>query len=493
MNVKKSYLAALIIVSIVLGSVLTYVGVEVIGIGQTEQADGGSQQSNAGTDGEKQELIEEFSDMNAFSKVMRAYSVIENNYVEDVKQKTLVEGAVQGMLDSLGDPHSVYMDKETVEQFNHSIESSFEGIGAEVSMRDGHVTIVSPIKGSPAEDAGLQPKDQILEVDGESLDGFDLNEAVAKIRGEKGTEVELTIQRPGVSDAISVNVVRDDIPVETVYPEVKNQNGKKTGVIQITSFSQKTAEEFNQALSDLEDKGIEGLVIDVRGNPGGLFTSVETILENFIPEDQPYVIFEKKNGEKQRYYSGTKEKKNYPITVLTNKGSASASEILAAAMLEAGYPVVGEKSYGKGTVQKTLDMGDGSQIKITTYKWLTPDGTWINEKGIEPTVKVQQPEFFYTTPVEVENPLTLDMNNENVANIQTMLKGIGYDPGRTDGYFSEQTAQAVEAFQKDHDLEVTGKVNQETGEQIQAQVVEAVSAEENDRQLNKALEVLYEQ
>ncbi|GAA0499039.1 S41 family peptidase [Salinibacillus aidingensis] len=491
MNVKKSYLAVLVIVAMVLGSALTYVGTEVVGLGQSGEAENGGQ-SEISTDEEKKEIIEEFGDMNAFSKVMRAYSIIESNYVEDVKQKTMIEGAIRGMLDSLEDPHSVYMDKETVDQFNQSIESSFEGIGAEVSMSDGHVTIVSPIKGSPAEEAGLQPKDQILKVDGNSLEGLSLNEAVAKIRGEKGTEVELTIQRPGISDTIKVSVVRDNIPVETVYPEVKNENGKKTGVIQITSFSQKTAEEFNKALSDLEDKGIEGLVIDVRGNPGGLFTSVETILENFIPEDQPYVIFEEKNGEKVRYYSGTKEKKDYPITVLTNQGSASASEILAAAMKEAGYPVVGEKSYGKGTVQKTLGMGDGSQIKLTTFKWLTPDGKWINEKGIKPTVEVKQPEFFYTTPVDINNSLTYNMNNESVANIQKMLEGIGYEPGRTDGYFSEQTVEAVEAFQKDHDLKVTGEVNQKTGEEIQTLVIEAVSSPENDRQLNRALEVLYQ-
>ncbi|MRG84759.1 S41 family peptidase [Salinibacillus xinjiangensis] len=489
MDVKKRYLVVMVILAMVFGSILTYVGVEVFNIGQASNND--EEQSLISTDEDKQKVLEEQNEFNGFAKVVQAYNIIEKNYFEDVEQSKLVEGAIQGMLDTLEDPHSVYMNKEMVEQFNQSIESSFEGIGAEVSMEDGQVTIVAPIKGSPAEDAGLRPKDKILEVDGESLEGLDLNTAVSKIRGEKGTEVELTILRAGSSDPVTVPVVRDEIPVETIYPEVKTVDGKKTGIIQITSFSQNTADEFNEALADLEEQGIEGLIIDVRGNPGGLFTSVEKILENFIPEDQPYVMIQEKNGEKIRYYSGTKEKKEYPIAVLTNQGSASASEILAAAMKEAGYPVIGQTTYGKGTVQKTIQMGDGSNIKITIYRWLTPDGKWINEKGVKPTMEVEQPEFFYTSPVEVEEPFEYNMNDEKIANVQKMLEGIGYDPGRTDGYFSKQTEEAVQAFQQENDLNATGVINEETGQKLQQKVIDAVRNQKNDKQLQEALNELY--
>ncbi|WP_174496206.1 S41 family peptidase [Salirhabdus euzebyi] len=487
---KNSYLVILLFLAMVFGAILTYAGIEILAEDEVKQDDT-AKEPIVTTDEEKKALLEATLGKNEFSKIQQAYTIIQENYLEDVDQQQLIEGAIQGMLNSLDDPHSVYMDLETVEQFNDSIESSFEGIGAEVNMEEGVVTIVAPIKGSPAEEAGLKPKDQILSVDGESLEGLDLYEAVAKIRGEKGSVVDLEIRRPGVSETMIVEVVRDDIPLETIYSSTKTVDGKKTGVIQITSFSQDTAADFNKALQELEADNIEGLIIDVRGNPGGLFTSVEEILENFIPEDQPYVLIEQKNGEKIRYFSGTKEKKDYPIAVLTNNGSASASEILAAAMKEAGYDVIGEQSYGKGTVQKTIPMNDGSNIKITIYKWLTPSGEWIDEKGVAPTVEAKQPDFFYTTPINVEEPLKYNMAEDQISNAQIMLQGIGYKTGRTDGYFSKETEEAVKAFQQENGLTVTGEIDKLTAEKLQQQVLEAARDEENDLQMKKALEILY--
>ncbi|WP_164668103.1 S41 family peptidase [Virgibacillus doumboii] len=425
-------------------------------------------------------------------KVARAYNIIKENYLNDVEDKQLIEGAIQGMLTSLKDPYSSYMDAETMEQFNETIESSFEGIGAEVSTVNGKVTIVAPIKDSPAEEAGLRPNDQILSVDGESVVGMDLYEAVEKIRGEKGTEVVLEVQRAGVSEPFNVTITRDNIPLETVYSEVKKVDDKKTGIIEITTFSENTAEHFNKQLSELENKNIEGLVIDVRGNPGGLLTAVEGILKNFIPKDIPYVQIENPDGKRSKSFSNLEEKKPYPISVLINEGSASASEILAVAMKEVGYDVVGKTSYGKGTVQKAIPFGDGSTIKLTFYKWLSPEGTWIHEKGVKPTVKAEQPEYYFTNPVQVEEPITYNHTGEKVENLQIMLKGIGYDPGRTDGYFSRQTESAVEAFQTDNDLEVTGEVNGKTAGLIESQVVDKVRSGKDDRQMEKALNVLYE-
>ncbi|MUV39073.1 C-terminal processing peptidase [Lentibacillus sp. JNUCC-1] len=204
-------------------------------------------------------------------KIMQTYALIKENYIEDVDDQVLIEGAIQGMLEVLDDPFTSYMDAETVKSFTEQIESSFEGIGAEVSKTNGAITIVSPIKDSPAEEAGLRPNDKVLSVDGESIKGLDLHEAVEKIRGEKGSEVVLEIQRQGVSEPFNVTLVRDEIPVETVYSEMKTVEGKKTGVIEIASFSEKTAQEFSEHLNKLEEKGIEGLVIDVRGNPGGFW------------------------------------------------------------------------------------------------------------------------------------------------------------------------------------------------------------------------------
>ncbi len=424
-------------------------------------------------------------------KVEQAFQLIKENYLEDVKDQDLIDGAVKGMLKTLDDPYSTYMDAETMKGFNETIESSFEGIGAEVSLKNGKVTIIAPIKDSPAEDAGLRPNDQVLKVNDESVEGLELYEAVEKIRGKKGSKVVLKVQRPGVSDPFDVTLVRDDIPVETVNADVKKMNGKKTGILEITTFSENTAKEFDEQLTKLEKQGIEGLVIDVRGNPGGLFDAVQDILKMFIPKDLPYVQIEDQNGEKTPYYSDLKKKKDYPISVIVDEGSASASEILAVAMKEAGYDVVGTKSFGKGTVQQAVPMGDGSTIKLTFYKWLSPKGNWIHDKGVEPTIKEKQPNYFYSNPIKVKKPLAYNHTGENIKNIQIMLSGLNYDTGRDDGYFNKQTEQAVKAFQQDNDLKQTGKVDEKTAELIEAQIIDHIREGDDDQQMKKALQELY--
>ncbi|WP_186580861.1 S41 family peptidase [Aquibacillus kalidii] len=498
MNLKKRYIVILLVAALLLGAGGSYVGVQ---LAQSE--DGQSEISSGNADltteesqfldlsnDEQKQLLSKMQDM---QKVIKAYELIKGNYVEKIEDKELIEGAVQGMLNTLEDPYSVYMDKETVEEFNHQIESSFEGIGAEVSMVEGKVTIIAPIKDSPAEDAGLKPNDQILTVNGESVEGLDLYDAVSKIRGEQGTKVTLEIQRPGVEDLLTIDLIRDDIPLETVYSETKEIDGKKAGIIEITSFSEKTAERFHEELTKLEEAGIEGLVIDVRGNPGGLLPAVEEILKNFIPKDSPYLQIEDRDGKKSRYFSELKEAKDYPVSVLINEGSASASEILAVSMKEAGgYDVVGTTSFGKGTVQQTVPMGDGSTIKLTLFKWLSPDGNWIHKKGVEPTVKVKQPEYYYTNPIQIKEPLTYNQSNDKIANAQVMLNGLGYDPGREDGFFSKETVEAVKSYQSDQGIDVTGEINKQTAEKLQASVVEKITNGENDNQMEKALEVLFQ-
>ncbi|MFZ3591756.1 S41 family peptidase [Bacillus sp. DJP31] len=427
-----------------------------------------------------------------FEKVKQAYDLISANYVKDIEGQELIEGAIQGMIGTLEDPYSVYMDKATAEQFSSTLESSFEGIGAEVSMVDGKVTIVAPFKDSPAEKAGLKPNDQVIKVDGKSIEGLDLYEAVLKIRGEKGTTVNLEIIRPGVSELMTVPVIRDEIPLETIYPEMKEYDGKKVGYIEVTSFSEETAPDFEKAVKKLEAEGMKGLVIDVRGNPGGFLESVKEMLRLFITKDQPIVQIENRSGEKERFFTTTTEKKPYPITVLIDEGSASASEIMAGAMKEAGgYEIIGKTSFGKGTVQQAVPMGDGSNIKLTYFKWLTPDGNWIHEKGVEPTIVVEQPTYFYANPIAVEKDLAFDMNSEQIKNAQIMLKGLGFDAGREDGYFSKETEAAVKAFQKSVKITESGTITKETAGKMQQALIDKVRDPKNDAQLDSALKALF--
>jgi carboxyl-terminal processing protease len=486
MRLNKLQIVLLLAAALLLGFVGAFAGINLAG--------DGTQDEPIEKAGIEEDVSRDHTDAlpDDWDKITQTYTLINQNYIEDVDETELIEGAVEGMLATLDDPHTSYLNLESMGEFNQQIESSFEGIGAEVSMVNDIVTIVSPIKDSPAEKAGLRPNDQVLSVDGESLDGLNLNEAVAKIRGEKGTEVTLEIMRSSASEPFEVVLVRDTIPVETVYSETETVDGNTTGIIQITNFAENTSEEFEEHLTQLESDGMDGLVIDVRGNPGGLLNVVEEILALFVPEDIPYIQIEDADGNVEAFHSDLEETKDYPISVLINEGSASASEILAIALLEMGYDVVGQPSYGKGTVQTAVDLGDGSSIKMTTYKWLSPNGTWINEDGVEPTITVDQPDYYYANPVVIEEPYGYNDNDPAIANIQLMLDGLGYDPGRMDGYFNEQTETAVKEFQSDNDLEVTGEVDEETAGMIDTKVIEQIREGVDDVQLEEALEALYE-
>ncbi|MBA4537540.1 peptidoglycan-binding protein [Bacillus aquiflavi] len=484
---KRKWVAFLMACSLLTGAGGTYVGMSWLKKDVENHSELERKSAQYGT--EKSSTTDTSED--ELKKVEQAYDLILNEFVEKVEKEQLVEGAIQGMLSTLEDPYSVYMDKETSQQFNDSLDSSFEGIGAEVSMVDGKVIIVSPFKDSPAEKSGLKPKDQILSIDGESIEGLDLYEATLKIRGEKGTVVKLEILRNGLIEPITVEVVRDEIPYETVFSDIMKENDKKIGYIELTSFSKNTAADFKKHLKTLEKKKIDGLLIDVRGNPGGLLSSVEEILKELVTDSKPYVQTETRNGEKSRYFSSLKKPKSYPVAVLIDNGSASASEIMAGALKEAGgYDLIGEKTFGKGTVQQEVQMGDGSSIKLTLLKWLTPDGNWIHKKGIEPTIEVSQPEIFHVHPVQVEKELKKDMNNEQVKNAQEILKGLGFEPGRVDGYFSEQTETAVRAFQKQKGLNTSGTIDEKTAGALEETVFEEVRNRKNDIQLNTAVKVL---
>ncbi|MBB2482033.1 peptidoglycan-binding protein [Bacillus sp. APMAM] len=422
------------------------------------------------------------------SKIAQAYDLIMKSYVKKVEEKQLVEGAIQGMVSTLNDPFSVYMDAKTATQFNNTLDSSFEGIGAEVAQKDGKIVIVAPYKDSPAEKAGLRPKDVIVKIDGVSTHGLDLTEATTKIRGKKGTTVTLEIQREGTSNPLTFVVKRESIPLETVFSEIKKQGDKSIGYLEITQFSKDTAIDFNEKLKKLESQNIHGLIIDVRGNPGGYLSSVEDMLKGLVPNNKPYFQIEQRNGEKLPYYSKLKQKKPYPIAVLVDEGSASAAEILASSLQEAdGYALIGEKTFGKGTVQTAIPLGDGSSIKLTMYKWLTPDGNWIHQKGINPTIEVKQPEYFYVNPLTLDHSLKLDANNEQVKLAQQILSGLGYGPGREDGYFDYQTERAVKAFQNQEKLPATGEIDPKTAELMDTALTQARKEEKNDLQLQVAL------
>lgn len=470
---NRKWLAIYMAGSLLAGSGMTYIGINMLEKRQEEQLN--NQTMEAGS----------------LDKLDKAYQIILQNYVENVDKQKLEDGAIRGMLATLEDPYSVYMDQEAAKQFEQALDSSFEGIGAEISIEEDKMIIVSPIKGSPAEKAGIKAQDQIISINGENVEGKDLNDVIGQIRGEKGSKVELEIKRATVDKPLKMEIVRDEVPQITVYSDIKKDGGEKIGYIEITSFSKDTASEFEKELNKLEKNGISSLILDVRGNPGGLLTSVNAIVEQFLTNKKPYVQVENRNGDREQFYSDLKKQKEYPVVVLIDNGSASASEILAAALKEgAGYPLIGENSFGKGTVQQPILMDDGSEIKLTVSKWLTPDGNWIHKQGIKPTIDVEQTDLYHTHPLQIVDSLKLEDNDEQVQYAQEILTSLGFTTDRQDGYYSPQTEVAVRAFQSKNALEVTGVIDGKTAAKLEEAVRTEKQKDENDIQLQTAIRYL---
>lgn len=252
------------------------------------------------------------------SKLNAVLQLIETKYYEDVERKEVLDGAVSGMMGALDDPYSVYMEKDVAQQFSESIEGSFTGIGAEVTTENGEIIIVAPIKGSPAERSGLLSKDILKSVNGESLEGLTLQEAVGKIRGPKGTKAKIIVQRSGFAEPIQLVLIRDDIDVETVYGTLRSDG---VGVIEIRQFSLNTAKRFKEELVKLEQQGMKGLVLDVRNNPGGVLPVVIDISQLMMKEGSTVVQVEDRKGNREKTLAKGGEQKSYPIAVLTNKGA----------------------------------------------------------------------------------------------------------------------------------------------------------------------------
>jgi len=421
-----------------------------------------------------------------FTKLYDAYDLLKLKYYTEFDEDLAVNGAINGLLESLGDPYSDYMTVEESEAFNESLSSSFQGIGAEVQERNGYIMVVSPIKNSPAERAGILPKDIILNVDNESIKGMSVNEAVQLIRGQKGTDVTLTIQREGVEAPFEMTITRDDIPVETVYGTLDEN---KIAHIQITSFSFETYNELTDILADFESQGMRGIVLDVRQNPGGSLKTAIDISNLFIDKGKNILQVQDGKGEPIVYKADGGKKYKQPMIVLIDEGSASASEILAGALQESqNVQLVGVTTFGKGTVQEVLEQKDGSTIKLTTGRWLTANGNWINEKGIEPTVEVPYPDYVTLNYVNPNTEFKVGSIDQAVSSAERMLEVLGYTPGTVDNVFDETTSEAVKTFQQQNDLEETGILAGDTTFAL----IDALSAfiKENDPQLLKAKELL---
>lgn len=344
---------------------------------------------------------ETYRHLETFANVLH---IIQQNYVEEVDAEEAILGAIRGMLNSL-DPHSSFLRADDFKELQMETKGAFTGIGIEISIRDGMLTVVSPIEGTPAFKQGLRAGDRIIRIDGESTKDISLMDAVKKLRGPKGTEVSVSIHREGWSEFRDIAIIRDVIPIHSVKAR---QLDPGFAHVRISNFQAKTTRDFRAAITELQKEGaIKGLVLDLRNNPGGLLDQAVQLTDVFL--DQGIIVSTKGRIREQnlvfeaRPNNGTDY--HFPIVVLVNEGSASASEIVAGALQDHKRAlIIGAPTFGKGSVQTIIPLNDGAGLRLTTARYYTPSGVSIQAKGIAPDVEVHNEEIAPPGPADNDRP-----------------------------------------------------------------------------------------
>lgn len=336
-------------------------------------------------------------------EIISAYNTLKNNYYDDVNEVSLADNAIKGMVSSLNDSYSSFMDNKTAESFNESVDGYFVGIGVTIMYSDGYNQIIKVDDSGPGDKAGLKVNDIILSVDGNSVKGVYGEELTSLIKGKSGSKVKIMIKRGNVTKTVTVK--RGIIEIENVTSHLLEENGKKIGYINVAVFASNTFKQFRKNLSRMEKKNAEALIIDLRDNPGGHLSQTRDILSMFF--DKKTVLYELQNKNKvSKIYSSSNDTRNYPIVILVNGNSASASEVMASCFNDnyKNATIVGTKTYGKGTVQQTVKLSSGTSFKYTTEKWLTSKGKTVDGVGINPDINIELDQRYYSNPT-YENDL----------------------------------------------------------------------------------------
>nr|WP_125703661.1 S41 family peptidase [Lacticaseibacillus daqingensis] len=424
----------------------------------------------------------------AFEPVLATYATVQKNYYQKTSATKLANGAIAGMLDSLGDPYSTYLQNTEKSSLDSTISASFGGIGATVQQEATKLTIASILPDTPAKDAGMKVGDQLISVNGKSVEKLDVTSAVDKIRGKIGTQVKVTVRRAGKD--ITLTMTRAKITTDTVTGSL-SKTDPTVGVITMATFSEPTASQFKKTVQSLRQDGAKSFVLDLRGNPGGMLEAALEIGSMCLKDGQAIVKVENRAGQTEVYKAGKSYDKGFkvtePLAILIDGDSASASEILAGALNQGRKaPLVGTQSYGKGTVQTVADLSATAEIKLTVAKWLTPNGTWINKKGLTPTDKVDYPAYAKISMITAAS-LKQGAESADVKAVQQMLATLGFDPGAINGYYGPTTAAAVSAFQTKVGLPATGTADNATLSALVAQL--AAKFQADDPMMVKAVEV----
>lgn len=332
-------------------------------------------------------------------------SILDKEYYKKVDKDKLLDGAISGLVDSIGDKHTSYFTPKEAEEFKQSLSDSYYGIGAVIfKSKEGEITVRRVFDDSPAKRAGIQIGDIILSIDGKSTEGMEVDKVASTLKSNKSSKAKLVIKRNG--EELTVEIVKSTVPLKSVSAEMLDDN---IGYVIVDMFGESTYQEFSAALNDLESKGMKSLIIDLRDNGGGYLSTVLYMASEFLDPSKVVVQTREADGTPSKeYHAVSNTTKNYKVVVLINENSASASEIMTAALKEQyGATIVGKKSYGKGTVQLTKNLSNGGMLKYTTEEWLTSNGNSINEVGIEPDIEVDMGEEYLDNPLDKKNDAQL--------------------------------------------------------------------------------------
>lgn len=338
--------------------------------------------------------LKEIKDVKKYDLLFQVRDTLLSKYDGEIDDNDLLEAAIKGMTKSLNDPYTVFMNSNEYQSFMEQSEGHFVGIGAQLGVEENQVTVISPIEGSPAEEAGLKSGDVILKVDGNDIVEANVEKTVSMIRGEEGKPVVLTIARENTQE-LDITIIRGVVKVASIKGEMVDSN---IGYIQMASFDEDVAKDFKEKIIELKKQGMEGMILDLRGNPGGFLGEAVKVASEFIPKDKVVTYTINKYDSKQESKSIGGDAEGMPLVILIDKGSASASEVVTGALRDYGVATtVGTTSFGKGVVQQLIEFKDGNGgLKVTTSKYYTPNGENIHKVGIKPDIEVTIPEEMLT-------------------------------------------------------------------------------------------------
>lgn len=421
----------------------------------------------------------------AFNKFFSAYDDLTRLYYSPIPQQKLLDGAITGMTKALNDPFTDYFTPSQAKQFQNYLSNSFVGIGVMLEQSGSDYVIVSVTTDSPAQKAGLRAHDVIDKVNGRPVGGLNITQVSQLITGKAGTQVVLTISRPGQAKVLSFTVTRGKITAPTVTSKMLPNH---IGYMAVSVIGSHTSDEVAQALVSLKKQGAQRLILDLRDNGGGYLEQAELIANQLIPAGKT-VVQTQGRGQAPQLIQSKGPGLHMPIVVLMNQNTASAAEVLAAALHDdVGAPLVGTTSFGKGSVQETQTYSDGSALKYTVARWLTPTGFWVQHKGLTPTDAVKLPSYVsLPSLLKLNFPLREGMNTGDAATIQKALQALGFKVDRTDGYFDASTKLAVQRFQVSAALPPTGVVDGRTANALQDAIDKLLA--KSDTQLAKAEQI----